>query len=191
MSSEGMEKLYDVWQRGVLPGSQKLSEEDLSTLALGLSLKRHRESDSIIGKQLSDIVNTDRKRSFEFVIPSVSNDEAVRDRFFESLADPANREKEPWVLEALGYLHHPLQSHASVRYLQRSLEMLEEIKNTGDIFFPGNWISTTLSGHRSAEAWDIVNRFLEERPDYPEDLKLKILQASDHLYRLHGKKTAG
>ena len=66
--------------------------------------------------------------------------------------------------------------------------MLEEIKISGDIFFPGNWISTTLAGHSSAEAWQLVIRFLEERPNYPEDLKLKILQASDHLYRLHGKK---
>jgi aminopeptidase N len=61
--------------------------------------------------------------------------------------------------------------------------MLEEIKSTGDIFFPGGWISSTLAGHRSAEVLETVERFLDERPEYPADLKLKILQAADHLFR--------
>jgi aminopeptidase N len=188
LSAEGLDKLYNIWQNGVLPGEQKLSEEDLCTLALTLALKEHRESSAILDQQLTDIKNPDRKRSFEFVMPSVSDNQDIRDLFFESLADPVNREREPWVLEALGYLHHPLRASSSVKYLHKSLVMLEEIKYTGDIFFPGNWISTTLTGHRSSESWEIVRKFLDERPGYPEDLKLKILQASDHLYRLHEKK---
>jgi aminopeptidase N len=189
LTTEGLDKLYNIWQNGVLPGEQKLSEEDLCTLALTLALKEHRESSAILDQQLTDIKNPDRKRSFEFVMPSVSDNQDIRDLFFESLADPVNREREPWVLEALGYLHHPLRASSSVKYLHKSLVMLEEIKYTGDIFFPGNWISTTLAGHRSSESWEIVRRFLDERPGYPEDLKLKILQASDHLYRLHEKNS--
>ena len=61
--------------------------------------------------------------------------------------------------------------------------MLEEIKSTGDIFFPRNWISTTLAGHHSPEAKAIVEKFLDDHPDYPSDLRLKILQAADHLLR--------
>jgi aminopeptidase N len=85
--------------------------------------------------------------------------------------------------EALGYLHHPMVAKRSEKYILPSLEMLEEIKSTGDIFFPGNWIRTTLAGHHSAGAKAIVDKFLDEHPDYPPDLKLKILQASDHLFR--------
>ena len=59
----------------------------------------------------------------------------------KALRDPANREHEPWVLEALGYLHHPMVAKRSEHYILPSLEMLEEIKSTGDIFFPGSWIS--------------------------------------------------
>ena len=191
ISDQGLEKLYNIWQKGIISENLKLGEEDLGTLALYLALKQHPESVSIIDTQASRITNPDRRRSFEFVTPAVSDNQAVRDMFFQSLSDVRNRERESWVLEALGYLHHPLRADASVRYIQGSLEMLEEIKYTGDIFFPGNWISTTLAGHCSAEAWSIVNRFLMERPDYPEDLRLKILQASDHLYRLHGIKKAG
>jgi aminopeptidase N len=117
------------------------------------------------------------------VTPAVSPEAAVRDAFFESLRDPANREREPWVLEALGYLHHPSVAERSEHYILPSLEMLEEIKSTGDIFFPGGWISTTLAGHRSPETRETVEKFLDDHPDYPADLKLKILQAADHLFR--------
>jgi len=87
------------------------------------------------------------------------------------------------VLEALGFLHHPMMAQRSEHYILPSLEMLEEIKATGDIFFPGSWISSTLAGHRSAEALLTVEDFLDSHPDYPQDLKLKILQAADHLTR--------
>jgi aminopeptidase N len=94
-----------------------------------------------------------------------------------------NREHEQWVIEALGYLHHPMVAKRSEKYILQSLEMLEEIKSTGDIFFPGSWITTTLAGHHSPEARTTVEKFLDDHPDYPPDLKLKILQAADHLFR--------
>ncbi|MBE0667487.1 MAG: hypothetical protein IH593_07400 [Bacteroidales bacterium] len=87
------------------------------------------------------------------------------------------------MLEALGYLHHPLMAEPSEKYILQSLEMVEEIKRTGDIFFPGGWISATLSGHHSTEAAATVMKFLDDNPDYPQDLRLKILQSADHLYR--------
>jgi aminopeptidase N len=64
-----------------------------------------------------------------------------------------------------------------------ALEMLEEIQRTGDIFFPTGWTASTLSGHNSAEVVDIVEEFLETRPDYPQRLAQKILQASDMVER--------
>jgi aminopeptidase N len=88
------------------------------------------------------------------------------------------------VLDALGYLHHPLMAKKSEKYILPSLAMLEEIKSTGDIFFPGGWISATLAGHHSDSARVTVEKFLDENPDYPQDLSLKILQAADHLFRM-------
>jgi aminopeptidase N len=87
------------------------------------------------------------------------------------------------VLETLGYLHHPAVAERSEKYILPSLEMLEEIKSTGDIFFPGGWVTATLEGHRSTEARTTVEKFLDDHPDYSADLRLKILQAADHLFR--------
>jgi len=198
VSSRGMDYLAALWKRGELPGAAlrgtvqpggrppgpvRLSENELCTLALTLALKGHTGAELIIAEQRERIAGKERLEKFDFVIPAVSADTAVRDAFFDSLRDPANREREPWVLEALGYLHHPSVAERSEQYILPSLELLEEIKSTGDIFFPGSWISTTLAGHRSPEARETVEKFLDEHPDYPADLRLKILQAADHLFR--------
>ncbi len=183
LTSGGLGHLKDLWKRAQLPGGVKLSEDELCTLALTLALKSPEGAPEIIAAQRTRITDNDRLQRFDFVIPSVSADPAVRDAFFESLRDPVNREHEPWVLEALGYLHHPMVARRSEHYILPSIEMLEKIKSTGDIFFPERWIASTLAGHHSAEALLTVENFLEARPDYPQDLKLKILQAADHLLR--------
>lgn len=183
LTTDGLNRLSDLWKEAELPGGVILSEDELCTLALALALKDPGEAESILAAQRTRITDKDRLQRFDFVVPSVSPDQAVRDELFMSLADPANREHEPWVLEALGYLHHPMIAERSEKYILQSLEMLEDIKRTGDIFFPGSWIATTLAGHRSPEALETVEKFLEDRPQYPTDLKLKILQASDHLFR--------
>ncbi|MCK7537279.1 MAG: hypothetical protein MZV63_43095 [Marinilabiliales bacterium] len=114
-------------------------------LALTLALKGHPDADEIITAQRERITGIDRLQRYDFVLPSVSPDPAVRDAFFETLRDPASREHEPWVLEALGYLHHPMVARRAEHYILPSLEMLAEIKSTGDIFFPERWIPTTLA----------------------------------------------
>jgi hypothetical protein len=48
---------------------------------------------------------------------------------------------------------------------------------------PGRMDICTLEGHRSPEARATVEKFLDDHPDYPADLKLKILQAADHFFR--------
>jgi aminopeptidase N len=179
----GVDRLELIWRGSLMPGKVKLSEDELCTLALRLSLWRHDKSDKILLTQRERITNKDRIARFDFVVPSVSANLNVRDDFFNSLRDPVNREHEPWVLEALGYLNHSFVADSSLHYIPPSLEMLEEIKSTGDIFFPGGWISATLAGHHSQAAREMVEKFLEEHPGYPADLRLKILQAADHLLR--------
>jgi aminopeptidase N len=201
VTERGLARLRDLWKSGELPegvvadrpgsGPVRLGEDEQSGLALTLALRGHPEATAIISAQRDRFTTAERLQRFDFVLPSVSPDQAVRDEFFNSLRNPANREHEPWVLEALGYLHHPSVAHRSEHYILPSLELLEEIKSTGDIFFPGGWITTTLAGHHSAAARETVERFLEERPDYPADLRLKILQAADHLFRDQGEGSRG
>ena len=114
---------------------------------------------------------------------NINNKPCLCNIFFEKIKDPARREKEPWVISALRYFHHPRRNEANIRYLEPSLEMLREIQLTGDIFFPKNWLDGSFSGYSSAEAAGIISAFLEHQQDYPLFLERKILQSADMIFR--------
>jgi aminopeptidase N len=181
-----LERARQVWAGGGEIGDLPLGEDDRIGIAQTLAVKLPAEAESIIDAELARTENPDNVRMLEFVRPSVSPSREVRDRFFESLASPANRETEAWVLAALDNLHHPLRTAESERYIVPSLELLQEIQVTGDIFFPKRWLDATLGNYRSDSAVTSVRSFLEERPDYNAQLRMKILQSADMLFRANG-----
>lgn len=181
-TEEAKNRLYEIWKTKKAPEGLKLSEDDFTALTFSLAL-REVDNSAILKEQLSRISNVDRRKRFEFIMPALSSIQAERDDFFKSLEKKTNREKEANVGTALYYLHHPLRQATSIEYLKKSLEMLEEIQSTGDIFFPQNWLQATLSFYQSARAADIVTGFLKDRSDYNPKLKAKILQAADNLFR--------
>lgn len=183
MTDDALGKLELLWSDQLKVKDLVLSEDDKISLACDLALKGKPGSEVILQKQLEAVKNPDRKAKMQFVIPAISADQTVRDAFFEFLKKPENREHEAWVLEALGYLHHPLRARKSLKYLRPSLDMLREIQLTGDIFFPQRWLGSTFGGHSSVEALETVTLFLKENPKYPYFLKNKILQSTDMLGR--------
>jgi len=179
--------LERVWKRDTSVPGLTLAEPDYITLALELAVREVPAWKEILDGQHARTENPDRKARFAFVRPALSPDQAGRDAFFESLKDVSNRRREPWVLEALAYLHHPLRAGSSEKYIPESLALLRDIQRTGDIFFPKRWTDATLSGHRSASAAFMVKRFLESLPaGYPDRLRRVVLSSSDGLFRASG-----
>ena len=180
-----LEWLERVWRKTEQVPGLTLAEPDYITLALELAVREVPGWDRILDEQQGLILNPDRKAQFEFVRPALSADAATRDAFFTRLSDVKNRRREAWVLQAVGYLNHPLRAQASEKYITPSLELLSEIQRTGDIFFPKRWTDATLSGHQSASAARRVSDFLEKLPaNYQERLRRIILSSSDDLIRL-------
>lgn len=175
-------RIYDVWKQQQPPAGIKLAEEDYISLALTIALKNDTAA-SVITQQRDRLKDTDKKARLDFLMPALSANVSVRDSFFTSLAERKNRSKEAWVATALGYIHHPLRQATSYKYLPQSLELVEEIQRTGDIFFPQNWLSATFGSYQTKEAWQVVEQFLLKHPDYNARLKAKILQATDNLFR--------
>ena len=176
--------LRQVWEKKDSVTGLPLAEADYTALALELAVRQIDGWSGVLDAQLARIENPDRKARFQFVMPALSADPATRDTWFASLRDVGNRRREPWVLEGLSYLHHPLRADASKRYVQPSLELLWEIQKTGDIFFPKRWLDATFSGHASRDVADIVRTFLKNLPaNYPERLRNITLQSADELYR--------
>jgi aminopeptidase N len=184
MSKDTLAWLRRVWEeKDPVPGLP-LAEADFASLAQELALREVAGWREILTTQLGRMKNPDRKERFAFVMPSLSADVPERERWFDSLKDVQNRRREPWVLEGLGNLHHPLRAAASAKFVLPSLQMLQEIQRTGDIFFPTRWMNATLSGHNSAQVAATVEGFLERLPpDYPRRLRNVILQTADDLFR--------
>ena len=183
LTDSGYTWLKRIWAKEEFISGLPLSERDYIALASELALRGKSDNQAILNSQLDRINNPDRKARFAFIMPALSNEENVRDEFFESIKKEENRAREPWVQSAVGYLNHPIRAVSAEKYILPSLELLEEIQRTGDIFFPARFISATLGGHQSENAVQIVNSFLDDRPDYSPQLRLKILQAADGLYR--------
>ncbi len=187
LSPQAKDRLYEIWRKQEAPTGVTLTEDDYTSLALALAVRDCNtsaiSSKEILEQQLTRIKNPDRKKRLQFMLPALSADVAERDNFFNSLKEGKNREHESWVAAALGYLHHPLRAETSQKYLRPSLDLLEEIQKTGDIFFPSAWLSATLGSYQSIEAERVVRAFLQENPSYNPRLKAKLLQAADNLFR--------
>jgi aminopeptidase N len=184
LTPETVAWLARVWRGDEVVTGLTLAEPDFITLAQALAVREVAGWKAILEQQIGRTMNPDRKARLEFVAPALSSDPAERDRFFASLADEANRRHEPWVVDGLRSLHHPLRSASAVKYIDSSLMLLQEIQQTGDIFFPTRWMDATLWGHRSPEAAAIVRAFLDRAPPlYPDRLRRIILSSADALFR--------
>lgn len=183
LSKMAQNRLYQIWSTQQAPAGVTLTEDDYTALALALAVRDYAAPTPILPQQLTRIQNPDRRLRLQFMMPALAPDATTRDAFFASLSDDKNREKEAWVTAALAYLHHPLRVQQSEKYLTQSLALLEEIQATGDIFFPASWLQATFGNYQTPTAARTVRSFLNAHPQYNPQLRAKILQASDDLFR--------
>ncbi|HPQ34893.1 MAG TPA: M1 family aminopeptidase [Tenuifilaceae bacterium] len=182
ITSESVDKMYSAWERGQIYGIE-INENLLTDIAFELMVRIPEKYEEISQKQRIRICNPDRLERFNFVVPALSPDIEQRLALFEKLKDATNRRPEPTALEVVRYLHHPLRSDFSITILEQSLDLLPEIQRTGDIFFPKNWLDAFLRGHSSPEAKRLVVSWIDAHPELSPNLKAKLLQSADLLFR--------
>jgi aminopeptidase N len=176
--------LKRVWEKQEAIAGLTLAEADYTSLARELALREVAGWSAILRAQLDRIENPDRKQRFQFIMPALDAEPAVREQWFLALEDVNNRRREPWVLDGLNDLHHPLRAAESAKYVRPSLDLLWEIQKTGDIFFPKRWLDATLGGHASPAVAETVRGFLQSLPAaYPQRLRNITLQSADELFR--------
>lgn len=162
-----------------------LTDDDRLTIAYNLVLRNPGRYDRMKRYIHRTIKNPDLLKRFDFVYPALSGEKETRDSVFQALLLPENRGNEVWSADALQWLNHPKRKMEAEEYIPQILNKLQEIQMTGDIFFPSEWLRAGLSCHTSKYAYTTVCNFLAKHPNYPENLKLKILMHTDHLRRLH------
>ena len=168
-------------------GGMTIADDDRILIAYNMILRDSNQYQNMKKYILRTVKNKDLLNRFAYVLPSVSGKKQVRDSVFNALLLEKNRVNEVWAGESLRWLNHPLRRQESEEYIPQVLEKLQEIQETGDIFFPSDWLNAGLSGHTSKYVYSVVTHFLEKHPNYPHNLKLKILSNSDHLRRLHAE----
>jgi aminopeptidase N len=187
LTRDGLAWLERVWRRDEKIPGLPFAEQDEITMAEELAVREVDGWPSILQAQLERTTNPDRKARFAFVMPALSADPNVREQAFARFRNVENRRREPWVLESLQYLNHPLRAEHARQFITPALEMLREIQRTGDIFFPTRWTESTLWGHRSAESAAAVRTFLSQHGDLAERLRWIVLTAADELFRVSAR----
>lgn len=180
----GLNRLYKIWSKDISIQGLILNEDDFTDIAMMLAIYGHNNIDEILVKARKSIKDSNKLERFDFLLPALSNNNEIREQFFMSFADAKNREVENWVLSACYYIHHPLRQESAVNHLDLSLNLLEEIKVTGDIFFPKSWLDNTIGLYSSEQAFNILENFIDSNPDLDPKLFSKLMQSTDNLYRV-------
>lgn len=179
----GLARLERIWRGDEAVPGLPLTETQYVALAEALAVREVANAEAILDAQEARITNPDRLARLRFLRPALSARPARRDSLFASFARVVERRRESWVLDAMAAMHHPLRAEQMRHQVRPALDLVEEIQQTGDIFFPLRWLTALLEGHQSPEAAGIVRAFLAERPDLPPRLRGKVLQAADGLFR--------
>ncbi len=183
-----VKRLVDIWNQKTTIKGLQLTENDFIDLACELAVRKETPAgkfipDDLLQQQLNRIKNPDRKKEMAFILPALNNNPGVRAEFFENLKLPENREHEPWVLKAVHYMNHPLVAVHSEKFVLPAMEMLDEIQQTGDIFFPKDWLTETFYGHNTVRVAKEIKEFLDKDHDMNPTLRSKLAQAADPVFR--------
>jgi aminopeptidase N len=132
----------------------------------------------VLAAQRKRLKDPGEQREFDYVSRVCTPDPALRMKLFNEMLKPRNREQEPWALKALSLLCADVYEPVSNALIEPGLKSLQYIQQTSDASFPARWLQALLGAHKSPEARLIVERFISDNPDYPEDLRNKILEAA-------------
>ncbi len=173
ISPNVVDKLYDIWEKH---SASFLNNRDYMRMAYHLAIMLPERWQDILAVQHGRLTTDDERREFEFVSRACTPDSLVQQQLFNELLEVENRRVEPWARTMLALLNDPVREPWSNRYLEPGLDELEEIQRTGDIFFPGYWLSSLLEGHKSLEARETVARWIDTHPQLAPALKNKLLE---------------
>ena len=175
ISPEVLNQVYNIWNAHKDP---LFTEHDYMDMAYRLAIMRPSQWEDILSTQRSRLTSEDLRKEFDYVSRACNPDQSAREALFNSLLKKENRQQEPWALHALQLLNADVREPQSNTYIPTSLNSLENIQQTSDIFFPGNWMKVLLGAHKSNEARQQVEQFVKQHPDYTPNLRNKILEAA-------------
>lgn len=166
-----VDSLYAIWENRTAPS---FNNKDYMQMAYHLAIMCPDKWEHILAVQRERLRTDDERAEFDFVSRACNPNQQVQLQLFDELLKVENRRVEPWARTMLALLNDPVREPFSNRYLVPGLDALEEIQRTGDIFFPGYWLSSLLSGHKSTEAKATVRTWIDAHPSLAPALMNKL-----------------
>ena len=179
-SPKVLDKLYEIWNQ---QNATFLNSRDYMRMAYHLAIMKPKQWQEILDEQRSRLSNVDQQREFDFISRACNPDTRVQQQLFDELLMAENRRVEPWARDMLALLNDPTREPLSNRYLIPGLDALQEVQRTGDIFFPGYWLTGLLSGHRSEGAKQVVRQWIDAHTSLDAALMNKLKENAYWLLR--------
>ena len=175
VSPEVLDRIYTIWK---LHNDPAFNEHDYMDMAYRLAMTRPDQRQDIFATQRGRLTNDELRAEFDFISRACEPTAEGRTRLFNELLKPENRQHEPWAIRALDLLSADIYEPQNCNLIAPSFKSLEYIQETSDIFFPEKWVKAVLAHHKSADAKQEVEKFLQANPNFPDNLKNKILAAA-------------
>lgn len=179
MSPNTIAQMYEVWNS---EADTLLNARDYMAMSYRLALMMPEKHDVIVDRQGQRLKSEDLRREYDFVSRGCNPDLMVQDSLFYGLRDVSNRRIEPWTCQLLKLLTDETRMPKNAKYVIPALELVEEIRETGGIFFPANWLNALLVSQRSPKVRQAVEQFLDAHPHFPVALRNKLLEAASNLF---------
>ena len=180
VSPEVLDKLYAIWKD---QSASFFNSRDYMRLAYHLAILHPHRWQQIVDQQRGRLDNVDQQREFDFISRACNPDTLVQQQLFDELLMAENRRVEPWARDMLALLNDPTREPLSNRYLIPGLDALQEVQRTGDIFFPGYWLTGLLAGHRSEGAKQVVRQWIDAHTSLDAALMNKLKENAYWLLR--------
>jgi len=174
-SPDVLAQMERVWQAQTDP---MFTDRDYMEMAYRLAITNPTRWQEILSSERNRLTNEDLKKEFDFVSRACNPDANKRNALFKELLKKENRQHERWTLHAIRLLSADVFEPQNNNLISQSLTNLKYLEQTFDILFVNEWMKNVLANHRSAEAKQIVEKFLQDNKDLPDNLRDAVLEAS-------------
>ncbi len=137
----------------------------------------------------NDLYQAEQKRDnsgdgqkYAYEVGAGRPDSGTKQRYFEDYMH-GDSHPEDWIEGSLGAFNYWNQADLTLPYLKPALDTLPKMKRERKIFFILDWLFSFIGGQSSEAAQAQVHEFLDTTA-LDQDLRLKLLQASDGLDRI-------
>jgi aminopeptidase N len=159
----------------------KLKTKDRFDIVTRLLILNDKDAPQILA-DLEKTETSDEAKRYAYAAKAGIATAENKQKFFNDFI--GNKEiSESWIESAFVPFNSTRHSDLTLPFLEKALAELPNLKRNRKIFFVNGWLAAFISGQKSEQALQIINKFLTDNLNLDKDLRLKVLEVADGLER--------